>query len=193
MVKLRTGRTRSAAAENKVGGRKKPRKPKGQQLVAAEKLEMDGKAPAVALRIARAREVILGELRKSRSKSGACEEADISTTQFYKWLRDDPDFAKQVEEAVAAGVEALEDEAIRRGARGVRKAVYYQGDVVGYERQYSDRLLETMLKANNPAKFRENHSVEFQGKVSHTVVNLSKDDLVEMAAARGLPTTIFEK
>lgn len=193
MAPLRTGRKATSSVKAKVGGRKKPRKGRQTKVVPAVGTEIDGKTPAVALRIARAREVILGELRKARSKSGACEEAEISTTQFYRWLREDTEFAQAVEEAVLAGREALEDEAVRRGARGVRKAVYYQGDVVGYERQYSDRLLETMLRATNPEKFRENHSVAVEGKISHTVLNLSKDDLIELAAQRGLPTTIFEK
>lgn len=192
MTRLKTGHVRNATKKTKVGGSKRAIKP-ATAGSAAERLEKMGKAPAIADRIVRAREVILGELRKSKSKSGACEYADVSTTQFYKWYREDAEFAAAVDEAVLVGREALEDEAVRRGKSGVRKAVYHQGEVVGYERQYSDRLLETMLKATNPEKFRENHSVAVEGKISHTVVNLSKDDLMELAAQRGLPTTIFEQ
>jgi len=50
---------------------------------------------------------------------------------------------------------ALEDEMIRRGHEGLRKAVRYKGKVVGYETEYSDRLLELALKGNAPDKYRE--------------------------------------
>jgi len=172
-----------------VGGRKRPRK----RATAGGAAEIDGKSPVIAARIARARNIILGELRKSRSKSGACEEADVSTTQFYKWYREDKEFALEVDEAVEMGRDALEDEAVRRGKNGVRKAVYHQGEVVGYERRYSDRMLEVMLGANRPHKFRQNHAVEVQGQIAHTVTNLSKDELIAALKARGLPTSILEK
>jgi len=161
--------------------------------VRAEKLEIEGKSPAIAVRIAHAREIILGELRKSRSKSGACEQAEISTTQFYKWYREDAEFAAEVDAATIAGNEALVDEAVRRGKNGVRKAIYHQGEIVGYQRMYSDRLLETMLEATDPARFRKNHTVEVQGQIAHTVTTLSKEELEAALKARGLPTTIFEK
>lgn len=192
MARLRTGQVRTSTAATKVGGRKKRIKP-AVPGSAEDKLEKDGWKPADAARIARAREIILGELRKSRSKSGACEEAEVSTTQFYKWVREEPEFADQVEEAMLAGREGLEDEATRRGKNGYRKAVYHQGEVVGYERRYSDRLLETMLEATNPAKFRKNASIEVKGQIAHTVTALSKEELLEQIAARGLPTAIFEK
>ena len=189
MARLRTGHAPTATAKNKVGGRKRPRK----RATTGSTEKVDEKSPAIAARINRARSIILGELRKSRSKSGACEEADISTTQFYKWYREDKEFAAEVDEAVEVGRDALEDEAIRRGKNGVRKAVYHQGQIVGYERKYSDRMLEVMLGANRPGKFRQNHSVEVQGNIAHTVTTLSKEELIEAARARGLPTTIFEK
>lgn len=185
MAKLRTGKRPSSKSTPKVGGRKRPGK-------SAPGLG-NGLGPVNAERRNRAREIILGELRKARSISGACEEAEVSRTQFSKWKRDDPEWAEQVEEALAAGREALEDEAVRRGMKGYRKAVYHQGEIVGYERRYSDRLLETMLAANNPAKFRQNHKVELSGKVAHANVNLTLDDLKQLAAERGLPVEIFEK
>lgn len=193
MARVKTGQRKTAGVGDKVGGRKKTGKTGTSRRKPAETSGIDGKSPVIAARQDRAREIILGELRKARSISGACEEAEIARSTFAKWRREDKDFADEVEDALAAGTEALEDEAVRRGKNGYRKAVYHQGEVVGYERRYSDRMLEVMLEARNPSKFRKNHSIEVQGQMTHTVTQLSKEELIEAAKARGLPTEIFEK
>ena len=53
--------------------------------------------------------------------------------------------------------DALVAEAIRRGAQGVKKPVYYQGEVVGHEREFSDNLLMFAIKARMP-QFKENQT-----------------------------------
>lgn len=47
----------------------------------------------------------------------------------------------------------LEDEARRRAVEGVDEPVFYQGDVVGYTKKYSDDLLKMLLRANRREKF----------------------------------------
>ena len=56
--------------------------------------------------------------------------------------------------------ELLEAEARRRTAIGVDEPVFYQGQVVGHIRKYSDNLLMFLLKAHWPEKFRENVSID---------------------------------
>lgn len=82
-------------------------------------------------------------------------------------------FDEKVKEAVAAGVEALEEEAYRRAVLGVKKPVIFQGrhmtDENGkkmYIREFSDGLLQTLLKANNPTKFMERQKVESEVNVN---------------------------
>ena len=41
----------------------------------------------------------------------------------------------------------LEDEAVRRAVEGCKKAIFYQGKVVGYETEYSDQLM--LLRASS--------------------------------------------
>ena len=51
-------------------------------------------------------------------------------------------------------VSVLEDEAQRR-AMGYEEDVYYKGEKVGTVTKYSDKLMEVLLKANAPEKYRE--------------------------------------
>ena len=66
----------------------------------------------------------------------ACAAVAISRVTAYAWRKADPDFAKAWDEALAVGVSALEDEAIRRGHDGVEEPVIHQGQmqpVVDYD------------------------------------------------------------
>ena len=50
-------------------------------------------------------------------------------------------------------VEDMEQEARRRAVYGVLVPIYWQGDVIGTERRYSDALLMFLLKAERPEKY----------------------------------------
>jgi hypothetical protein len=71
------------------------------------------------------------------SVRAACEAAGISKTAAFGWRRDDPDFAAAWDEAIEAGTETLEDEAVRRALAG------------------SDTMLIFLLKARRPTVYRE--------------------------------------
>jgi hypothetical protein len=51
--------------------------------------------------------------------------------------------------------DALEREAWRRGVEGIDRSIMYQGQVVASSKEYSNRLLELLLKAHGPAKYKE--------------------------------------
>src|SRR5678815_3890434 len=71
----------------------------------------------------------------------AARWAKIDRQTHHAWLKNDPGYPERFEEAKSMALTALEDEMIRRGHEGLRKAVRYKGKVVGYETEYSDRLL----------------------------------------------------
>lgn len=89
--------------------------------------------------------------------SEASKAAGLNRMALYKKRKDEPAFAAAWDEAYALGVDALEEEAVRRANKGVKKAVYYKGRVVGYDRVYSDVLAMFMLKGARPDKYRERH------------------------------------
>lgn len=74
-----------------------------------------------------------------------------------------PEFAEAWDAAKRIGVSALEDEAHRRAFEGVDKPVFYKGDECGSIREYSDLLAVFLLKAHDPAKYRENSKLELSG------------------------------
>ena len=96
--------------------------------------------------------------------SEACRRANLARRTAYNWRNHVEGFKTQWEEAFELGVDALEDEAIRRAAEGTkRKKFTANGAPVidpetgeqYFKHDYSDTLLIFMLKARRPEKFRE--------------------------------------
>ena len=54
-----------------------------------------------------------------------------------------------------AGTDLLEDEAWRRAYSGTERPVFQNGALVGKTREYSDLLMELLLKGRRPEKFRD--------------------------------------
>lgn len=82
----------------------------------------------------------------------------------------DPDFAARWQDALEFAVDGLEEEARRRALEGTLKPVFQQGMLVGHVREYSDNLMNTLLKANRPEKYRDNHRLEVDAKGGVLVV-----------------------
>lgn len=93
--------------------------------------------------------------------TAACEASGVSYYQYrkeldaYKTFEDDCEVAKQ------QFADRLEGELFRRAVHGVKKGIYYQGEVVGYEMVKSDKLLEVAVKAAKREKYSQ--------KVDHTL------------------------
>ena len=93
--------------------------------------------------------------------SRACERMRVSRVTVYDRRDSDPEFAARLEQARDRGTDALEDEALRRAFEGVEEPVgFFQG--VSYETRtnYSDALIQFLLKGNRPNKFRERISTD---------------------------------
>ncbi len=116
-----------------------------------------------------ARFIFLETLATSANVSEACREASISRHTAYDRRKADPAFARAWDEALESATDALEREARRRAVEGTLEPVFYRGEECGQVRKYSDRLLEILLKAHRPAKYRENHHVEHDGELKIVV------------------------
>lgn len=74
------------------------------------------------------------------------------------------DFCLRWEAAVQAGVDRLEDEAVRRAARGYERPVFQGGVMVGTTTEYSDTLMALVLKGKRPALYNtERHELSGPG------------------------------
>jgi hypothetical protein len=105
--------------------------------------------------------VFLAVFSRTGSLSQAAKAAGVHRRTHYNWLKSDPAYAKAFEQAKLVTGDALEDEAMRRAVKGVKREVLYKGKPVMvngepyYETRYSDRLLILLLKAMRPEKYRE--------------------------------------
>lgn len=118
----------------------------------------------------------------------ACREAKIGRQTFYDRRNSDEEFARLAGIAIEEACDALEAEAWRRAHDGVDEPVYGSGGPgagtvqVGTVRKYSDGLLQTLLKAHRPDKYRDNVKQEITGPNGGVVVvkmvgGVSTDDL----------------
>lgn len=128
------------------------------------------------------RNAVLVELSRGSSKYKAARAGGISYGTLLRWMDDDPKFAELARVAIEAGNDLMEDEARRRAVEGVEKPVYQGGELVGYVQEYSDSLMQFMLKTrryNGPSEINVNnkHSGEIQHRHSIDITKLNDEEL----------------
>jgi hypothetical protein len=102
-------------------------------------------------------------LRATCNVSESARTAGICRRTAYEWREADTVFAAKWAEAEAEAADALEREAWRRGVEGTDRPITYQGEITGSYKEYSDRMLELLLKAHKPEKYKERVSNEHSG------------------------------
>lgn len=103
-----------------------------------------------------------------------------------------PDFDEAIDEAYQEFTDRLHEEAVRRAVDGWDEPVFYQGEVVGYIRRKSDRILEMLLKAHIPDKFRDKLDVNASvtGGVLVAPAAVTVADWAAQFSALAAPTVI---
>jgi AcrR family transcriptional regulator len=129
-------------------------------------------------KMARKRAKLLTAFGEGLSVAAAAKRAGVGRSTAYEWRSADADFAKAWDEAIEAGTDVLEDEAVRRAVEGTDEPVFYQGMVCGAVRRYSDTLLIFMLKARRPEKFKDRPV-----RLNLPAIKTARDVLVAHAAA----------
>ena len=143
----------------------------------ARKVDMHMATHAVA-RGKRAR--FLKEFRKCGVVTHAATAAKIPVRSHYYWLKDDPAYKQQFEEATIEACEVVEREVHRRAVEGVERDVYQGGKKVGTHTNYSDLLLIFLMKKLNAA-FRDRVEHAHGGTVEHDVtLRVEFDDHIKL-------------
>ena len=96
-----------------------------------------------------------------------CREGHITFATVLTWREHDETFSLRENQVKAEFADKLEAEAVRRAYTGYDRPIYQRGELVGYERVYSDMLLKMLLSAAKPDKYREN--VNISGTVEQVV------------------------
>lgn len=126
----------------------------------------------------------LEAFEKTGMVSRACEAIGISRQTAYAERQRNEDFAIEWHDVEERVTETMEREAYRRAVEGVTEPVVSAGKHVTDVQSYSDRLLEFMLKARRPERYRDRVDVKHSGSVERRVkVDLSKlsdDELADL-------------
>ena len=121
-------------------------------------------------------DLFLRQLKSHGLINTAATTAGVSRRTVDRLREASAEFDYAVEDALEAAADELELEARRRAVEGVEKGVYYQGDRVDTEVQYSDSLLTTLLKAKRADEFAERKQITGAGGAPLTVVVRSFGD-----------------
>ena len=100
------------------------------------------------------KEIVLAMLANGATYGAAAAAIGAHRRTIMKWSDNDEEFAQRWNDAVEEGIDRLEQEAIRRARDGVKRPVFYMGQVVGNIQEYSDSLLKFLLEAKRPAVYR---------------------------------------
>ena len=103
----------------------------------------------------------------------AARDAGTTAKQVAKYREGNEAFEEYTQQALESSNDILEMEARRRAVDGIEREIYYKGEVVGYEQQYSDTLLVKMLEAKRKQEFATKLNVEHS--VAPTVLIRSFD------------------
>ena len=110
-------------------------------------------------------DLFIQEFRKRGLITKSAKAIGAERSLIYQWIDKFPEFAQRVEDAKQEVLEAVEEEAYRRALEGTERDEYYKGEVIGQYREFSDRLLEILLKALAPHKYKDTFA--FSGKMEH--------------------------
>ncbi|EYB69065.1 hypothetical protein DEIPH_ctg011orf0032 [Deinococcus phoenicis] len=129
------------------------------------------------------REDFLIELEQHGNVTRAARAIGIRRQYAYEVKAEDPIFSEAWDNALQEWADLLEGEADRRAFEGTVKGVWYKGEQVGEEKQFSDTLLMFRLKALRPDLYKERQATELTGEGGGPVrtatvsAALSPDDL----------------
>lgn len=148
----------------------------------------------------------LTTLRKSANVSASCKAAHISRKAAYAArstdskvgdsLRAAEEFANEWDEVIEAAVDDLEEEARRRAFHGLvrKKFTRTGGPIIDpatkrqyFEYEYSDTLMQTLLRAHRPQKYAERSRTE---NVNLDVSTLNDQQLALLAGGAPLAVVL---
>lgn len=97
----------------------------------------------------------LNALLKTGLRNKAAEISGVTRQAHYLWLKTDGEYAMQYEKVRTMLTDNLEDAAYERAVNGIERKIYFKGEEIGTQTEYSDTLLALLLKANMPEKYKD--------------------------------------
>jgi hypothetical protein len=127
-------------------------------------------------------EAFLDAYKRTIMVGRACEEAKINRGLLYVWKDTCPDFLEKFNKCRDSIADTIEDEAKRRAVEGYEKPVYQSGQLVGHIQEYSDQLMNTILKAHKPDDYKDRIKTESTIEITSTtnIDELPLDQLMKL-------------
>jgi hypothetical protein len=127
--------------------------------------------------------------RRRCPRAGSGDFVGIGRSTAWLWRQNDPEFATAWDEAVAEGVDRLEDEAHRRAVEGYNpRPVYHKGKKVGEIREYSDSLLALLLKSRRPEVYARGD----KAPTPDVSLNMTLQEHFKQLERLGLPVPVLK-
>lgn len=122
------------------------------------------------VRTPNARAKFLSALGDTGNITLAAGLSGLERSTLYDWRAEDAEFAAAWNEALEIATDALEAEARRRAMQGVAEPLVSQGRIIKddegkpmFVQRYSDSLMQLLLRAHRPEKFRERTETKHVG------------------------------
>lgn len=110
-----------------------------------------------------AKRAVVAAFSLTANQGVSAKEAGVHRCTVSRWLAADADFAAAMTEAKEEAADRVEAEILRRGVDGYPRKVWHNGEVVGEEIHFSDKLLMFHAKAMRPEKYRDRYEISGPG------------------------------
>jgi hypothetical protein len=131
----------------------------------------------------------LRELRVHGLERTAADVAGTTIRQVNKLREESTEFDLACKDAEEMSSDTLELEARRRAVDGVEKGVYYKGERVDTQIEYSDTLLTTLLKGRRENVFGDKRKISFNEPLAITIRSFDAPAYQPAATRDVTPTT----
>ncbi len=137
---------------------------------------MEQKQTAVEKRVARDKQTLLEHLKSTPIVEMACAKANIGRASYYRWRKEDPEFAKAADEAIYDGSLLVNDVA--------------EGFLVSAIRDKNMSAISLWLKTHHPAY---SSKLEISGNIHHTREDLTVQEQAAAEEALRLSSLVLEE
>lgn len=124
----------------------------------------------------RAQHRILEAMSRSGSVKLSSSITGVPRKTIYNYVNTDPEFSLQWQSAMDMAYDRLIDEAVERALVGYDTPIVYHGEITGYYREKSEKMLFFLLKALKPELFYPDHRLRLLELSSKHVIKTDESD-----------------
>ena len=124
------------------------------------------------------RKIIETIKKNGGNQNAACAKVGVNFATHYYHRKHDEVYAEKVEQAIQEACQEVEEAITHRAIDGVDEPIYFQGQLVGYKKAYSDNLLMERARALLPERYGKRQDVNINQNIS--VSESAKNKLADL-------------